>query len=402
MALTDARIRTLKPRPAVYRVADRDGLCLEVRPTGARLWRLRYRRQDTGKPTMLSLGSYPATGLQDARRQCSEARALITAGTDPANARKRESSPSDDDRFEVIAAEWIGKQGEWSDATKAKCEALLKTWAFPWIGKRVMRDISPTDMLALIRRPESAGKIETAQRLKQRCGQIFRYGIPTGRCEHDPTSDLRGVLKTVKTRHHAAITERKAVGALMRSIDAFGGTFVTLCALKLSALTFVRPGELRKWEWPEIDQVTKQWRIPADKMKMGEQHIVPLSSQALAILDELQPLTGRQRWVFPSIRGGGRPMSENTVNVALKALGYSGDMHVAHGFRSTASTLLNEAGWNPDWIERQLAHAEPNAIRGAYNYAKWMPDRTRMMQAWADLLDALRDGGKVVPIRSAG
>lgn len=402
MALTDVRIRTLKPRPAVYRVADRDGLCLEIRPTGARLWRLRYRRPDTGKPNMLSLGTYPAVGLQEARRACTEARTLIASGMDPSEARKRDATPDDNDQFRAVAAEWIGKQGDWSVATRAKCEALLRTWAFPWIGRRRMRDISPSDMLTLIRRPEGAGKIETAQRLKQRCGQIFRYGIPTGRCERDPTADLRGVLKTVKTRHHSAITDRRALGQLMRAIDAFGGTFVTQCALKLSALTFVRPGELRHWEWAEIDFDAKQWHIPGDKMKMGDPHIVPLSDQVLVILEDLQAVTGRQRWVFPSIRGGGRPMSENTVNVALKALGYSGDMHVAHGFRSTASTLLNEAGWNPDWIERQLAHAEPNAIRGAYNYAKWMPDRARMMQAWADLLDALRDGGKVVPIRSNG
>lgn len=402
MPLTDARIRTLKPRPTVYRIADRDGLCLELRPTGARLWRMRYRRPVTGKANMLGLGAYPAMGLQEARRACAEARVLLAAGTDPAEARKTVAAPGDDDRFQSVAIEWLGKRDDWSSATLAKAEALLGTWAYPWIGKRLMREITPTDMLQLIRRPEGRGKIETAQRLKQRCGQIFRYGIPTGRCERDPTADLRGVLKTVKTRHHAAIKSRKGVGELMRAIDGYGGSIVTLCALKLSALTFVRPGELRHWEWGEIDADAEQWHIPAAKMKMGEPHIVPLSSQALEVIKELRPVTGRQRWLFPSTRGGGRPMSENTVNLALKAMGYDGNTMVAHGFRSTASTLLNEAGWNPDWIERQLAHAEPNAIRGAYNYAQWLPDRRRMMQAWADLLDGLRDGAKVVPIRSAG
>lgn len=401
MPLTDARIRTLKPRPTVYRVADRDGLCLELRPTGARLWRMRYRRPVTGKANMLGLGTYPAMGLQEARRACTEARALLAVGIDPAEARKTAAAPGDNDRFQPVAVEWLGKRDDWSAATLAKAEALLATWAYPWIGKRPMREITPTDMLHLIQRPEAQGKVETAQRLKQRCGQIFRYGIPTGRCERDPTTDLRGVLKTVKTQHHAAIKDRKRVGELMRSIDGYGGSFVTLCALKLSALTFVRPGELRRWEWSEIDVDAAQWHIPAAKMKMGDPHIVPLANQALAIIDELRAVTGRRRWLFPSARGCDRPMSENTVNLALKAMGYDGKTMVAHGFRSTASTLLNEAGWNPDWIERQLAHAEPNAIRGAYNYAQWLPDRRKMMQAWADLLDGLRDGGRVIPIRSA-
>ncbi|MEO5813183.1 MAG: integrase arm-type DNA-binding domain-containing protein, partial [Rhodanobacter sp.] len=380
--LNDARIRTLKPRPSVYRVADRDGLCLEIRPTGARLWRMRYRKPVTGKPTMLALGEYPRVGLQEARRACSDARALLADGTDPADARRTAAAAGGDDSFRTVAAEWLEKRADWSPATLAKAKALLATWAYPWIGKRAMRDITPTDMLHLLRRPETQGKIETAQRLKQRCGQIFRYGIPTGRCERDPTADLRGVLRTVKTQHRAAIKDRRGVGELMRSIDAYGGSYVTQCALKLSALTFVRPGELRHAEWSELDIESAQWHIPAAKMKMGEPHIVPLASQALAIIEDLRAVTGNRRWLFPSSRGGGRPMSENTVNMALKAMGYDGSTMVAHGFRSTASTLLNEAGWNPDWIERQLAHAEPNAIRGAYNYAQWLPDRRRMMQAW--------------------
>lgn len=263
-----------------------------------------------------------------------------------------------------------------------------------------MRSITPADMLELIRRPESQNKIETAQRLKQRCGQIFRYGIPTGRCDRDPTADLRGVLKTVRVQHHASITDRPKVGALMRSIDAHAGSFVVLCALKLSAYTFGRPGEVRTWEWIEISADGTEWRVPGPKMKMRQPHIVPLSRQAQAVIEELRSLTGAGRYLFPSARTGARPMSENTVNVALRALGYAHDEMTAHGFRSMASTLLNEDGWNSDWIERQLAHCDKDKIRSAYNYAEYLPDRRRMMQAWADLLDELKAGAKVVRLHA--
>lgn len=398
--LTDSKLRTLKPRPAVYRVADMGGLCIEVRPTGARLWRYRYRVD--GKASMIGLGEYPAMSLQDARRERDRQRDLLDAGTDPGAARKlaRQRAKADDTgHFEPVAREWLGKQGAWSPATRSKAVALLETWAFPWIGQRAMRAIGAADLLELLRRPEAQGKIETAQRLKQRCGQIFRYGIPTGRCDRDPTADLRGVLQTVKTRHHASLTDRARVGALLRAIDDCTGAFVTICALRLSALTFVRPGELRQWEWLEITAEGDEWRIPAGKMKMKAPHIVPLARQAIVVLEELRALTGRGRYVFPSVRGGGRPMSENTVNLALRALGYAGDEMTAHGFRSMASTLLNEEGFNRDWIERQLAHAERDAVRAAYNYAQYLPERRQMMQAWADLLDRLKASGRVVQLR---
>jgi integrase len=399
--LTDAKLRSLKPRPKLYRVADTGGLCIEVRPTGARLWRFRYRAGS--KASMIGLGDYPAMSLQDARRERDKQRALLQAGSDPSVERKRQrqrDSADADGLFEPVAREWLGKQGKWSEATMDKAVAMLQTWAFPWIGQRPMRSITVADMLALIRRPEAQNKIETAQRLKQRCGQIFRYGIPLGHCDRDPTADLKGVLKTVGTRHHASVTERAKVGALLRAIDGHEGTLVVLCALRLSALTFVRPGELRTWEWREIED-EGTWRIPGAKMKMRVPHIVPLSLQAQAVLDDLRGVTGGGRYVFPSVRSGGRPMSENTVNAALRSLGYSNDDMTAHGFRSMASTLLNEEGWNRDWIERQLAHAEKDKVRGAYNYAEYLPDRRRMMQAWADLLDQLRNGGKVIPIRAA-
>lgn len=402
MPLNDTRLRALKPRPKVYRVADMDGLCIEVRPTGARCWRFRYRF--AGRANMIDVGDYPAVGLQEARRERDKLRAMVRQGVDPSAARRSELArmQDDGDGFEAVAREWLAKQGAWSPATLAKATALLETWAFPWIGRRRLGEVTVGDMLQVIQRPEAQGKIETAQRLKQRCGQVFRYGIPSGRCDSDPTASLRGVLRTVKVRHHASLTDRARVGGLLRAIDSYPGTFVVLCALRLSALTFVRPGELRAWEWAEIDATDSVWRIPANKMKMRTPHLVPLSRQALAVLDELRPVTGRGRYVLPSARGGGRPMSENAVRVALRTLGFTNDDMTAHGFRSMASTLLNEAGFNRDWIERQLAHSERDAVRAAYNYAEHLAERRVMMQAWADLLDKLRRGGEIVPIRAAG
>lgn len=400
--LTDTKLRALKPRPKVYRVADSGGLCIEIRPTGAKIWRYRYRAGQ--KANMIGLGEYPSMSLQEARRERDRQRDLLDAGGDPSARRKQlkqQDAAEQENRFEPIAREWMAKQGAWSQATLDKSVAMLETWAFPWIGHRPMRAITPADMLTLIQRPEAQGKIETAQRLKQRCGQIFRYAIPSGRCDRDPTADLRGVLKTVRVRHHPSVTERPKIGALLRAIDGHPGSFVVLCAMRLSALTFVRPGELRHWEWSEISEDGMEWRIPAPKMKMRTPHIVPLSRQAQAVIAELRPMTGAGKYLFPSARTGARPMSENTVNAALRALGYRNDDMTAHGFRSMASTLLNEEGWNRDWIERQLAHAERDKIRGAYNYAEYLPDRRRMMQAWADLLDQLKTGAKVVPIKAA-
>lgn len=404
-ALTDTRIRALKPRPKIYRVADMAGLCLEIRPTGSRSWRFRYRF--AGKANMLDLGDYPAMSLQDARRERDRQRDLLARGLDPADARRQAKAlalVAAEDSFEAVAREWIGTQKKWAESTLEKTLWLFENYAFPWVGKRPLRSITAPEMLVLLRRPESLGKIETAQRLKQRAGQVFRYGIGTGRADRDPTADLRGVLTTVHVRHHASLTQKAPVGQLMRDIDAFTGQFPTRCALQLTALTFVRPGELRQWEWAEISEDGTEWRIPGEKMKMGMTHIVPLARQAQAILAELRPLTGRGRYLFPSLRGPSRPMSENTVNAALRRMGYSNDQMTAHGFRSMASTLLNEEGFNADWIERQLAHCERDGVRAAYNYAQYMPERRRMMQAWADLLDQLRRGGEVIDLtrRAAG
>lgn len=379
--LTDTKLRTLKPRPKLYRVADMGGLCIEIRPTGIRCWRYRYRF--TGKANMLDLGEYPAMSLQEARRERDRQRDLLDAGTDPSAARRqaRQRAQMDaDECFEPLAREWISKQGAWSSVTLSKATAMLEIWAFPWIGKRPARTITAADMLDLLSRPERAGKIETARRLKQRCAQIFRYGVPTGRRERDPTADLRGVLTRVAVKHHASITDRTGVGALLRAIQGYGGRFPTVCALKLSALTFVRPGELRQWEWSEISEDGATWRIPGPKMKMGMPHLVPLCRQVQAIIAELRPLTGRGRYLFPGMRDPRDPLSEAAINAALRGMGYDSDVMTAHGFRSMASTLLNEEGWNRDWIERQLAHADPT-VRGDYNYVEFLPGRRRREHA---------------------
>ncbi len=402
-ALTDTKLRSLKPRPVVYRVADMAGLCIEIRPSGFKAWRFRYRF--AGRAKMLDLGEYPLVSLQDARKDRDRQRDLLAQGIDPSDARRQArvlAQVAADDSFEGVAREWMSKQGKWSDATRAKALWLFETYAFPWIGKRPIGQITTPETLLLLRRPESLGKLETAQRLKQYCGQVFRYAIGTGRAERDPTADLRGVLTTAHVQHHASITHKPAVGELMRAIDSFVGQMVTRVALQLSALTFVRPGELRQWEWSEIAEDGTEWRIPGEKMKMGVTHIVPLARQAQALLDEIRPVTGRGRYVFPSLRGPSRPMSENTINAALRRMGYATNQMTAHGFRSMASTILNEEGFNGDWIERQLAHCEKDGVRAAYNYAQYLPERRKMMQAWADLLDQLCRRADALRFRSSG
>ncbi|MGH8233280.1 MAG: tyrosine-type recombinase/integrase [Rhodanobacteraceae bacterium] len=397
--LTDTKLRSLKPRAKLYRVADAHGLCVEVDPCGSRRWRYRYRF--AGKAKMMSLGVYPEVSLTAARTKRSAARESLAAGLDPSAQRKvakLTAKVSSETAFESIAREWLARRDELSVATRNKHLWLLGL-AFPWIGARPISAITVPELLAVLRRVEARGKLETTQRLKQVCGQVFRYAVATGRAERDPTGDLRGALKTTKTRHHASITDPAKVGELMRAMDGFSGYYVTRSALYLAPLVFVRPGELRKAEWAEFDLDKAEWRIPAERMKMRETHLVPLSAQAVAILRELRPLTGTGRYVFPSNRSMARPMSENTITAALRRLGYTGDEMTGHGFRSMASTLLHEQGWPSDVIERQLAHAERNKIKAAYNYAEYFPKRRKMMQAWADYLDALKQGGNVVSIR---
>jgi integrase len=400
--LTQNALRSAKPMPKPYKLTDGGGLYLLVNPSGALWWRLKYRFE--GREKLLSFGVYPHISLQQARELRDDAKKAIANGGDPSAKRQAEKS-SNANSFEAVAREWLGLQEKkLAPATYSKAVWTLETLVYPYIGSRPIAKLGATDVLRVLRRIEGRGTHETAHRTRQRCSQVFRYAVQTERAAHDVTADLRGALAPVASEHHAAITEPARIGELLRAIDGYTGHAVTAFALKLAPLFFVRPGELRRAEWTELDLDANepQWRIPAEKMKMGEQHIVPLSKQAIALLRELQLVTGRWRYLFPSIRSRLRPMSNNTVNAGLRRLGYTSEEMTGHGFRSLASTCLNEQGYHPDLIELQLAHAERNKVRAAYNKAQRLPERRKMMQAWADYLDGLRASANVVPFRRAG
>lgn len=396
MALTDAAIRAAKPREKPYKLAVGDGLYLLIHPRGARYWRFKYRLH--GREGLLAVGIYPDVPLAEARNRRDAARKLVAAGMDPVAA-KRAQKAAAADSFQAIALEWLAKQ-EMASATREKAKWTFTDLLFPYLGSRPIRTITAPDVLAVLRRLESRGAIETAHRTKQRVGQVLRYAIATGRAERDVTADLHGALASVNVEHRAAITEPKRVGELLRAIDGYQGQPSAHYALRLAPLVFVRPGELRAAQWSEfhLDGPHPEWRIPAERMKMRQEHIVPLSDQAVALLRELQPISNGQL-LFPGLRSAAQPISDATLNAALRRLGYAGSEMTSHGFRSTASTLLNEQGWHPDLIELQLAHAERNKVRAAYNRAQRLTERRKMMQAWADYLDELKAGGKVVPIR---
>jgi integrase len=406
MPLTDVRVRSAKPHAKTVKLFDGGGLYLEVSPAGGKWWRWKYRYG--GKEKRLSLGVYPDVSLKSAREKRAAARQQLAAGIDPGQARKAEKiAQAGAESFEAIAREWHAKFSPgWVASHGDRILRRLDKDIFPWLGDRPIAEIRAPELLAVLRRIESRGAQETAHRAMQNCGQVFRYAVATGRAERDPTGDLRGALPPPKEKHHASIIEPKRIGELLRAIDAYEGFFATKCALRLAPLVFVRPGELRKAQWPEIDLEKAEWRIPAERMKMREQHIVPLSRQAVEILRDLEPLTGRgipakpdaPRWVFPGGRTRERPMSENAVLAALRRMGYAKDEMTGHGFRSMASTLLHEQGWNHQVIERQLAHAERNAVSAAYNFAEHLPERRKMMQAWADYLDALKARAEVIPL----
>jgi integrase len=404
MPLTDIAVRNAKPdNSKSIRLKDERGLYLEISPAGGKWWRLRYWFK--GKENRLSLGVYPDITLKEARERRDEARKLLANGIDPSIARKAQLSSvsADQETFQIIAEEWFAKfKHTWTENTAETIIERLRKDIFPFIGGRPIREITAPELLAVLRRIESRGAVETSRRDLQKCGQIFRYAVATGRAERDVAADLRGAIAPPKKRHFASIHEPKEVGELLRAIEGYKGGFVTRCALRLAPLTFVRPGELRHAEWSEIDLENGEWRIPAARMKMKEKHIVFLSTQAQAVLRELFPLTGTGRYVFPGERSYARPMSENTVLAALRRLGYDKGEMTGHGFRSMASTILHEQGWPSEVIERQLAHGDRNKIRASYNFAQHLPERRRMMQAWADYLDALREGGKVVPIFQVG
>lgn len=397
MALTELEIRSAKANEKPIKLFDGSGLYLLVQPSGGRWWRFKYRFQ--GKERELSLGVYPEVSLKLARERREEARRTVAQGLDP-SAERKAAKEARQVTFELIAEEWLALQAKkLAPITYDKARWMLSTFIYPRLGSRPIAEITAPELLAALRVIEARGTHETAHRTKQRVGQVFRYAIATGRAERDISVDLRGALAPVVTKNHAAIIDPIAIGHLLRAIDGYSGQPVTQAALKLAPLVFVRPGELRHAEWSEINLDAAEWRIPASRMKMRDAHVVPLARQAFEILQNLRPLTGRSMYVFPSLRSKDRPMSENTINAALRRLGYGQEEMTGHGFRAMASTCLNEQGWNPDLIELQLAHAERNKVRAAYNRSTRLQDRRQMMQAWADYLDTLRVGAAIIPFR---
>lgn len=409
----DVIIRNTKPTDKTQRLSDGDGLYLLIKCNGAKWWRLDY--SIGGKRKTLSVGVYPDIGLKEARDRADEARRLVATGTDPSDIRKANKAEQAKaleanrriveglpaiDSFEEVAREWFNKFSiEWAPSHADKIIRRLERDIFPWIGKQPITSITAPELLSVLRRIESRGALETAHRAHQNCGQIFRYAIATGRAERDPSPDLRGALPSVKQSHHAAITEPKAIGELLRAIDSYQGYFVTKCALRIAPLVFVRPGELRKAEWTEINLDQAEWNIPAERMKMREPHLVPLSTQAVEILRELHALTGDSRYVFPGARTNGRPMSDNAILAALRRMGFAKDEMSGHGFRAMARTILDEVlQVRPDYIEHQLAHAVRDPNGRAYNRTAHLAERRKMMQLWADYLDNLKTGAEIIPI----
>jgi len=408
MPLTDTEIRKAQPTEKPRRLSDEKGLYLEIAPSGGKWWRLKYRHG--GKEKRLSLGTYPDTPLKAAREKRDAARAQLAAGIDPGEARKAVKAARRDvaaDSFEAVAREWLSTiHGAKVSAGHAdRTRIRLEQDVFPWLGASPLGSIKAPDLLACLRRVEARGAIETAHRIKQACGQVFRYGVATGRCERDPTGDLRDALKPIQTRHHAAIIDPQRAGELLRAMADYRGQPVTRAALQLAAMVFQRPGEVRKAEWAEIDLDAGLWTIPSERMKRtrqgklsGAAHIVPLATQAVAVLSDLHPLTGHGLYVFPSLRTGERPMSDNAILSALRRMGFPKDEMTGHGFRAMARTMLAERlGVDEAVIEAQLAHTVRDSLGRAYNRTEFVEQRRAMMQTWADYLDKLRDGADVLP-----
>ncbi len=401
MPLTDAAIRTAKPGEKPYKLADERGLFLLVNPNGAKWWRLKFRVE--GKEKALSLGTYPDTSLKEARSKRDEARKQLAEGIDPSQQRKAIKAAREGvtaNSFEVICREWLeNKRSNIEEAQYKKALARLEKDVFPWMGSRPIAEITAPEVLAVLRRIDARGARYTAHKAKSEISQCFRYAIATGRAERDPCPDLRGAIPAPKTENRPAITDPKAAGELLRAIDGFKGTFVVRCALLLAPLLFVRPGELRKATWDGFDLDKGEWRYFINKTKT--EHLVPLASQAVAILRELHTLTGHGSYVFPG-RDPKRPMSDAAVNAALRRMGYDTKTEITgHGFRAMARTILHEElHIKPEVIEHQLAHQVSDALGTAYNRTKFLKDRKIMMQQWASYLDKLKEGAIVIPLKS--
>jgi integrase len=411
---SDISIRTAKPKDKAYRISDGGGLYMLVQKNGAKWWRLDYAFE--GKRKTLSLGVYPKVTLKKARAEADKAGKSIADGIDPSNQRKEKKEAEAtaiereqrlkkgialQDSFEEIARAWHSNRSV--KLSERHADRILQQFikdVFPWLGHRHVGEIEAPEVLEMLRRVEGRGAIETTHRIKANISRVFSYAIATGKAKRNPCEDIKSadVLTPVVHKRMATITDPRRVGELLRAIAGYQGSFVTRCALQIAPYVFVRPGELRHAEWTEFDLDAAEWRIPAHKMKVKEKHIVPLSQQAVAVLRELQALTGSGFYVFPGVRSDSRPMSENTVNAALRRMGYEKSDICGHGFRAMASTMLHEQGWKSDVIERQLAHRESNKVKAAYNHAQHLPERKQMMQQWADYLDGLRSGATVIPI----
>ncbi len=416
MALTDIQVKTAKAKDSDYKLTDGEGMFLLVASSGGKRWRLKYRFG--GKEKLLALGTYPDVSLSEARIKRHEARNQLAHGMDPGSERKdlkqlqAEQTAITENSFEIVAREWHTRfstqdpkkpnKEVWTPGHAETIMSRLQRDVFPWIGQKPVADVKPLDILAVLRRVEGRGALESAHRIRTICGQVLRYAVATGRAERDAAADLRGALPAVREKHHAAITDPKEVAELLRAIDGFQGTFHVKCALKLSPMLFVRPGELRQMEWEEIDFEKAEWNIPATKMKMKQPHIVPLCEQAVAILKELQPLTGNGRYVFPCHRSPLRPMTNNAITAALRRMGYTSEEQTGHGFRAMARTILDEVlQVRPDYIEHQLAHAVRDPNGRAYNRTAHLAERKKMMQTWAEYLDGLKQGAKILPFKKA-
>lgn len=390
--LTELSVRAAKRKEKPYKLFDERGMYLLVSVSGARLWRLKYRQD--GVERTLALGAYPDVSLKRAREKRDEARRKVADGVDPRTTRTAAAS------FEALAREWLGKQGRLAESTVKRDRERLENFVFPYLGRRQVKAITAADLLHALRRIEARGTHETAHRTKAVVGRIMRYAIATGRAERDITADIRGALTPSRATNYAAITEPRRIGELMRAIASYQGQPSTEYALRIAPYVFVRPGELRRAEWREFDLKAAEWRIPAAKMKAGREHVIPLAHQVIALIRRLEPITSDGRYLFPGLRTNSRPISEVTLNAALRRLGFTKDEHTPHGFRSMASTRLNEMGWPPGDIELQLAHMDRDQVRAAYNRALRLDERRRMMQAWADYLDALAAGADVVAINA--
>jgi integrase len=386
--LTDSIIRKTEPKDRLFKLSDGGGLFLLFKATGQRGWRFKYRVN--GHEKLLSLGPYPTVSLAKARLKLKRAKALLVDGIDPSLKRKAEKMAGADS-FEAVAREWYGSHTcRWADSYSDHIIRRFERDIFPWIGTKPIKKISPVEILACLKRIEARGTRETAHRVYQNISWVFRHAALTGRVIRDPSASLKGALLPTNEKHLASITDPKELGELLRAIDAYSGLHTVRTALRLAPLVFVRPLELRAAEWSEFQLDIQEWRIPAHRMKMRAPHIVPLSTQAVALLRDIQPATGDGKYVFPSPRSRTRPLSNVALLAALRRMGYEQGTLTVHGFRTTASTLLNEQGWRADAIERQLAHGERDHVRAVYNHAEYLAERKLMMQGWANYLDQLR------------